>query len=77
VLVNLHSLKWVESKGLGRKLTQRWIGPFKVIQKINPKVYRLRMSNKYPGNPVFNIEHLKKYTLSPPQFPDWNVLPET
>lgn len=30
VLVNPHSLEWVESKGEGAKLVQRWIGPFEV-----------------------------------------------
>ncbi|KAF8990624.1 hypothetical protein BDZ89DRAFT_897706, partial [Hymenopellis radicata] len=43
VLVNPHSLEWVESRGKGAKLTQRGIGPFEVQEKINPKVYRLRM----------------------------------
>ena len=64
VLVNLHSLEWVDSKGAGAKLKQHWIKPFEVIQRINPKVYRLRMSDQSPGLPVFNIEHLKLYTLS-------------
>ena len=64
VLVNLHSLEWINSKGAGTKLKQHWIGPFKVIQKINPKVYQLRMSDWYPSLPVFNIEHLKPYNLS-------------
>ena len=41
VLVNPHSLEWVESKGEGVKLTTRWIGPFEVMQRINPNVYRL------------------------------------
>jgi hypothetical protein len=58
-LVNPHSLEWSKSKGEGVKLTQRWIGPFEVIQKINPKVYQLWMSDKYPGLPIFNINHLK------------------
>ena len=31
VLVNLHALESAESKGKGKKLTQRWIGPFEVI----------------------------------------------
>jgi hypothetical protein len=61
VLVNPHSLEWVESKGDGAKLTTRWIGPFEVMQKINPNVYRLRMGDNYPGLPVINIQHLKKY----------------
>ena len=64
VLVNPHSLEWIDAKGAGTKLKQRWIGPFEVTQKINPKVYRLRMSDRYPGLPVFNIEHLKPYHAS-------------
>ena len=61
VLVNPHSLEWIESKGEGAKLATRWIGPFEVIQRINPNVYRLRMGDNYPGSPVINIQHLKKY----------------
>jgi hypothetical protein len=41
VLINPHSLEWVESKGEGAKLVQRWIGPFEVVQKLNPRTYRL------------------------------------
>ncbi|PBK88636.1 hypothetical protein ARMGADRAFT_937140, partial [Armillaria gallica] len=39
VLVNPHSLDWSESKGKGAKLVQRWISPFKILEKINLKVY--------------------------------------
>ena len=77
VLVNPHSLEWVESKGDGSKLRQRWIGPFQVMQKVNPNVYRLRMSNRYPGLPIFNIDHLRKYEESPTEFGERPVLPET
>jgi hypothetical protein len=38
-LVNSHTLEWAESKGEGANLTRRGIGPFKIIQKINPRVY--------------------------------------
>lgn len=31
------------------------------MQKINPNVYRLCMGDNYPGSPVINIQHLKKY----------------
>lgn len=77
VLVNPHALEWVESKGEGKKLTQRWIGPFDVMQRINPNVYRLRMSNLYPGLPVFNYQHLKKYEPSPAEYGERSSLPET
>jgi hypothetical protein len=61
VLINPHSLEWLESKGEGAKLVQRWIGPFEVLQKLNPKTYRLRLDHRYPGFPVFNYDHLKPY----------------
>lgn len=68
VLINPHSLEWVESKGEGRKLVQRWIGPFEVTQRINENTYRVRLDDSYPGSPVFNIQHLKKYEFSPEDF---------
>lgn len=77
VLVNPHALEWLESKGEGKKLVQRWIGPFEVIQRINPNVYRLRMSNLYPGLPVFNYQHLKKYVEAPQEYGERTTLPET
>lgn len=77
VLVNPHSLEWIESKGEGAKLVQRWIGPFEVTERVNPKVYRLRMSDKYPGSPVFNVDHLKKYAPSPEEFGERDAMPET
>lgn len=61
----------------GEKLVQKWIGPFEIMQKVNPKVYRLRLSNKYPGHPVINYEHLKKYEESPAEFGERTKLPET
>ena len=77
VLVNPHALEWLESKGEGKKLTQRWIGPFEVMQRINPNVYRLRMSILYQGLPIFNYQHLKKYEESPTKFGTRTTLPET
>ena len=77
VLVNPHALEWLESKGEGKKLTQRWIGPFEILQRINPNVYRLRMSNLYPGLPIFNYQHLKKYVEAPPEYGERTTLPET
>jgi hypothetical protein len=64
----------MDSKGSGAKLSQRWIGPFEGMQHINPKVYCLRMSEKYPGLPIFNIDHFKRYEESPAEFPDPSCL---
>jgi len=77
MLVNPHTLEWVESKGEGKKLMQHWIGPFEVIQQINPNIYHLQMSNLYPGLPVFNYQHLKKYIELPLEYSKRTTLPET
>jgi len=77
VLVNPHMLKLVEVEGMGRKLVQRMIGPFEVMEHINPNVYQLRLPNSYPMHPVINIKHLKKYKLSPPEFEDRTTLQPT
>lgn len=61
VLVNPHSLEWIESKEAGRKLVQRWTGPFVVQAKVTDNVYDLALPDNYPGSTVFNAEHLKKY----------------
>lgn len=76
-LVNPHSLELVDVKGTGRKLIQRTIGPFEVMEKVNPLVYRLRMPDSYPMHPVFNLAHLKKYEQSTSEFGERTVLPPT
>jgi hypothetical protein len=77
VLVNPHSLEWIESGDKGVKLVQRWTGPFQVQERINENTYRLRMSNKYTDVPVFNLEHLRPYHQSPAEFGERAVLPDT
>lgn len=77
VLINPHSLEWLESKGEGSKLVQRWIGPFEVIQRINPRTYRVRLEDKYPGFPVFNLDHLKPYKESSPELGPRTTMPDT
>lgn len=74
VLLNLHSLEWKEAKGEGAKLVQRWIRPFEIMEKVNPKVYRLHLDDRYPGSPVVNTEHLKKYAPSPEEFGEHSTL---
>jgi len=77
VLVNPHSLDWIDAKGSGNKLKQWWIGPFEVTQWINPNVFHLWMSDKYPGLPVFNIQHLKKYEDSTAEWGERTIMPES
>jgi hypothetical protein len=75
VTVNPHTMKLVDATGLGIKLIQRTIGPFEVMEKINPMVYRLWLPDNYPMHPVVNLNHLKKYHQSSPEFGERVVLP--
>jgi hypothetical protein len=77
VLINPHSMEWIESKGEGAKLVQRWIGPFEVLQRINPKTYRVRLDDRYLGFPVFNYDHLKPYKGATKEFGPRLTLPDT
>jgi Chromo (CHRromatin Organisation MOdifier) domain len=61
VLVNPHSLELVDMQGMGRKLVQRQIGPFTILEKINPVVYCLHLPPEYRMHLVINIQHLTKY----------------
>ncbi len=65
VLINPHSLELVDVKGKSRKLVQRKIGPFEVMEVLSPTTYRLRLPDTYPMHPVVNIQHLTKYHRSP------------
>jgi hypothetical protein len=76
VLINPHTLDWKESKGDGSSLSRRWIGPFEILQKINPKTYRVRLDDRYPGFPLFNYDHLKPYHESPEELGTQTTLPE-
>lgn len=53
------------------------IGPFEVLEKINPLVYRLRLPTNYPMHPVINLAHLKRYTPSEHRFGERSQLPAT
>ena len=64
-LINLHSLELVDVKGKSRKLVQRKIGPFEIMEVLSPTTYRLRLPDTYPMHPVVNIQHLTKYHCSP------------
>jgi hypothetical protein len=76
MLINPHSLDWKESKGDGTSLAHRWIGPFEVLQKINPKTCQVRLDDRYPGFPVFNYQHMKLYNKSSPDMGKQTKLPE-
>lgn len=77
VLINPHSLEWIESRQAGAKLVQRWTGPFTVQERISDTVYDIALPDSYPGSSIINIEHLKKYhRSSPTSGQDRTILPE-
>ena len=67
VLINPHSLELINEKGASRKLMQRKIGPFEVIDVISPTAYKLRLPDSFRGHNVFNLQHLAKYHRSTDQ----------
>uniref|UniRef100_A0A4W5MVC4 Integrase catalytic domain-containing protein n=2 Tax=Hucho hucho TaxID=62062 RepID=A0A4W5MVC4_9TELE len=61
---------WLSTKNLplrveSRKLSQRFIGPFKVARKVNPVTYRLYLPRSLKINPTFHVSLLKPVLSSP------------
>lgn len=77
VVIDPHALQWIESKGEASKLSQRFIGPFAVQERVGENTYRLDLPDTYPGSPVFNVQHLRPYIPSPESFGPRDELPST
>ncbi len=61
---------WLSTKNLplrveSRKLSQRFIGPFRVARKVNPVTYCLFLSRSLKINPTFHVSLLKPVLSSP------------
>jgi hypothetical protein len=46
---------------INRKLLPKWIGPFKVVQKVAPVSYELEMNPSWRVHPVFHVSLLEPY----------------
>ncbi|KAK6141823.1 hypothetical protein DH2020_024429 [Rehmannia glutinosa] len=64
-------LRLLPRKGLinprkGGKLSPRYIGPYKILQRIGKLAYRLELPAQYAGmHDVFHVSRLKKYQPDP------------
>lgn len=61
---------WLATKNLplrveSRKLSQRFIGPFRIARKVNPVSYRLYLPRSLRINPTFHVSLLKPVLSSP------------
>ena len=57
------------------KLSPRYIGPFKILERVGTIVYRLALLPSLSGvYEVFHVSMLEKYTPDPTQVVDWGKL---
>ncbi len=76
VMINPHSIKLSgEWQAHGRKLLDRYQGPFEVIDKYSPITYKIRIPADWNIHNVLNIAHLEPYHKSPDKFGSREIRP--
>ena len=66
--------KHIKSTWPTEKFAERYLGPFKVIEKINPLAYKLQLPDYLRRiHPVFHVSQLEPSVLNP--IPNWTQLP--
>ena len=57
------------------KLSPRFIGPFKILERVGTVAYRLALPPNMSGvHEVFHVSMLRKYTPDPAQVVDWGQI---
>ena len=70
-------LKVMPKRGVVRfgkrgKLSSRFIGPFKILERVGTVVYRLALPPSMSGvHEVFHVSMLRRYTPDPAHVGDW------
>lgn len=70
VLLSTQHLKLIGERKRARKLTERYIGPYRVKRVVNANAYELELPASLKIHPVINISHLKEYRDGAQAFPD-------
>ncbi|KAK6122183.1 hypothetical protein DH2020_044062 [Rehmannia glutinosa] len=66
VFLTLFPRKLLINPKKGDKLSPRYIGPYKILQRIEKLAYRLELPAQYAGmHDVFHVSRLKKYQPDP------------
>ena len=61
--------------GKHRKLSPRFIGPFKILERVGTVAYRLALPPSMSGvHEVFHVSMLRKYTPDPAHVVDWGQI---
>lgn len=70
VLLSTAHLKLIGERKRVRKLTERYVGPYRVKRVVNANAYELELPASLKIHPVINISHLKEYRDGAHAFPD-------